>query len=231
MAAIPDRYAEPGGGPAPARWERAPPVGRRAIVGDLRRTRARPATSGAGTGCTPWRRRGCIAPSAARRGRARPGTPGSCRRSTSRTPGGPVLRPMALRLDRLHGPLWLGRIAVPPGATPPPTAGRDAARMSDAMAWFATAARLAAGRRVGRAGRADHRAAGARRRVRAARRRPLAAGARRRVRCRGGDAAGQQAADRRHRARRDRRGDRGRPRRRGRPLAAARRRLVGRPAP
>ena len=86
------------------------------------------------------------------------------------------------------------------------------------------------GRRVGWARRADHRAAGARRRVRPARRRPLAAGARCCVRCRGGDAAGEQAADRRHRARCDRSSDRGRPRRRCRPMAAARRRVVGRPA-
>ncbi len=94
---------------------------------------------GVHTMASPWLYR-------AFRGAPWPGSPGDAGFMSSldvRTPGGPVLRPMALRLDRLHGPLWLGRIAAPPGATPPPTAGRDAARMSDAMAWFAAAARLA----------------------------------------------------------------------------------------
>ena len=80
------------------------------------------------------------------RGAPWPGSPGDAGFISSldiRTPGGPVLRPMALRLDRLHGPLWLGRVAAEPGAARPATAGRDAARMSDAMAWFVAAARLA----------------------------------------------------------------------------------------
>ena len=94
---------------------------------------------GVHTMASPWLYR-------AFRGAPWPGSPGDAGFMSSldvRTPGGPVLRPMALRLDRLHGPLWLGRIAAPPAASPPPTAGRDAARMSEATAWFATAARLA----------------------------------------------------------------------------------------
>ena len=182
---------------------------------------------GVHTMASPWLYR-------AFRGAPWPGSPGDAGFMSSldvRTPGGPVLRPMALRLDRLHGPLWLGRIAAAPGASPSPTAGsrrRPHERRHGLVRHRRPARR---GRRVGRAGRADHRAAGARRRVLAARRRPLAAGARCRVRCRGGDAAGEQAADRRHRARCDRRGDRGRPRRRCRPMAAARRRMVGRTPP
>ena len=94
---------------------------------------------GVHTMASPWLYR-------AFRGAPWPGSPGDAGFMSSldiRTPGGPVLRPMALRLDRLHGPLWLGRIAAPSGASPSPTAGRDAARISDATAWFATAARLA----------------------------------------------------------------------------------------